>query len=819
MDEKLWHAIGVEELLTELGSSEDGLSSEEVRLRLKKYGPNHLEARGGGGILSLITRQFHNPLIYILLASTVLAMVLGRNTDAVVVLCVVLVNTAIGFLQEYKSSESIKALLKMIPHKSLVVRQGRQMSIVSTELVPGDIVLLQAGDRIAADLRLMAVKNLQCDESALTGESVATSKRCEAMHADTLVAERKCMAYSGTLVATGTGRGVVVETGVKTEFGKISTLLEEVEPLDTPLTVALKKIALGVTWVVFAIGVVLFGIGLLRGSSILDAGISSIALAVAAIPEGLPATITIAAAVGVGRMARRRAIIRHLLAVETLGSTTVICTDKTGTLTQNAMKVEKIWSPNNETELLLRGAILCSDATSSHGDPTEMALLRVAGMNIEDLRKEWPREDVIPFESEKGMMATLNRGTIFIKGAPEVILKRCGYMGATPVEEWSRQGMRVLGVAQKSGSSLDDIETGFTLLGFFGMIDPPRPEVYNAIAACQEAGVSVKMITGDHPLTALAIGQKLNLGSRVASGSEIDRLSAEEINSIPIFARALPEHKLKIVDSLQSLGHVVAMTGDGVNDAPALKRANIGIAMGESGTAVSKEASDMILADDNFTSIEAAVEEGRRVYDNIVKSILFMFPTNLAQALVILLAVLFFPIHKGELLFPIIPIQILWVNLIVSVALSLPLAFETMEPDTMQRPPRPPEAPILSKFVLFRTVIVAVIMTAVTIGLFFLQLKNHTVASSQTMAVTTLMFLQIFYLFSCRSLRFSVLQIGLFSNSYVLWGVGFVILTQIAFVYHPAMQAIFGTAPLNGEAWLISILLACVILPIKRFLK
>jgi magnesium-transporting ATPase (P-type) len=892
-----WHACSDTDVIQNLESCKEGLSHEEASLRLKKFGLNRLSVKSNKSIILIMLRQLNNPLIYILLASSILAILLGKTTDALVVLSVVILNTLIGFIQEYRSSRTIQALLEMIPQTSSVIRDGIISSIPSAQIVPGDILTLQGGDRVAADVRLFSVKNLGCDESALTGESIPVLKTIEPTSVEATIADRKCMVYNGTLVTSGTAIGIVVATGIQTEFGKISQLLEQVTPLETPLTKTLKRLASLITSIVFILGIGLFTFGYFRGYSLLDAGIASIALAVAAIPEGLPATITIAAAIGVRRMARRKAIIRHLLAVETLGSTTVICTDKTGTLTQNEMTVQSIWTPiksffvtgvgyspegkiliqnsgspeeltdENIVDELLQAAMLCNDATIQqreskwipYGDPTELALIvagRKRGLNESKLRLEYPKIDVLPFDSDKRIMATLNHTplngkTIFLKGAPEVVigLSELDSKGKSldsesfiykQVAEMANQGMRVIAVAKKTVDSdcssikEDDIKNDFILLGLLGMIDPPREEVSEAIKACQKAGITVKMITGDHPLTASVIGVELALegNGKVITGEELNQLNAKELNEVinqnNIFARALPEHKLKIVEALQACGHVVAMTGDGVNDAPALKRANIGVAMGISGTAVAKEASDMVLADDNFTSIKAAVEEGRRVYDNLIKSIAFIFPTSLAQALVILVAIVFFPIEANIMILPIQPVQILWINLVVAVALALSLAFEAMEPDIMDRAPRKPDAPILSKFMVFRTLTVGTIMAAGTIGLFFWEYtielakgipEKTVLAEAQTMSVTSLMFFQIFYLLNCRSFRFSIFRMGFFSNPYVLLGIGFVILAQIGFVYLPFMNTLFSSSPINFESWIISVAIAASISLIIAFEK
>lgn len=888
-----WHSLSVEAVLNRLNSSDRGLSYEEADLRLRKFGYNSIKSSGSESLLWILLRQLHNPLIYVLLISALIASTLGKRTDAFVVLSVVALNTIIGFFQEYRSSKSIQALLDMIPQKSQVIRNGILTSIPSSHVVPGDILVLQAGDRVAADVRLLSIKDLGCDESGLTGESLSVYKKTDPIASDTTLAERKCMAYNGTLVTSGTGTGVVVATGISTEFGKISELLKKVTSLETPLTKALKNIANAISVIVFLSGMCLFIIGYLRGYSLIDSGIASIALAVAAIPEGLPATITIAAAIGVQRMAKRNAIIRHLLAVETLGSTTVICTDKTGTLTQNEMTVQSIWTPkelyfvtgigysldgeistkNEESNFksesirelneLLQAIMLCNDATIEHrgsmgiphGDPTEIALIvlgRKGGLFEKELNEEWPRVDVIPFESERRIMATLhsspagNKKLIYVKGAPETVINISNKDSSEttinsnhPVHKeiihLAKQGMRVMAIAKKEVNSdrstieEKDLAGNFTLLGLIGMIDPPREKVLEAIIACQDAGIAVKMITGDHPVTACAIGSELGLQAdkKAIEGVELSSLNESEfseiINENNIFARALPEHKLKIVEALQSYGHVVAMTGDGVNDAPALKRANIGIAMGISGTSVAKEAADMVLADDNFTSIQAAVEEGRRVYDNLIKSIAFMFPTSLAQALVILIAMILFPIQGSRLILPIQPAQILWINLIVAVALALPLAFEAMEPDIMKRPPRRPNTPILSTFILFRTITVGTLMAVGAIGLFLweytFELANGTseeiaIREAQTIAVTTLVFFQVFYLLNCRSFRFSIFKMGIFSNPYIILGIAVVIVAQLGFIYSHSMNQLFGSSPLDSDAWITSIAVASLILPI-----
>lgn len=876
-EEFKWHSLTIKDVFEKLGSSEKGLNFSESKKRLKQYGTNLLQIKTSETILHILFRQLKNPIVYVLLLSTVLAFSLKKVVDGSVILSVVILNTIIGFIQEYRANRIIRALSALMPHKATVLRDGDPKLIPAHHLVPGDVVVLQAGDKVPADIRLFSLKNLQCDESTLTGESLPATKRIEAMLIDTPIVERKCMVFSGTHVTAGMGIGVVVATGLKTEFGQISELIEHVTPLETPLSITLKKIAREITTVVLIMGICLFIIGYLRGGSLFDSGLAAVALAVAAVPEGLPAVLTIASAIGVRRMARKQAIIRQLPAVEALGSTTIICTDKTGTLTHNEMTVQRIWTRSGfsfvtgsgfaleghiipqkdmknqaieeEVVPLIKMAILCSDATLDQseiawvpvGDPTEVALV-VAGRKVnldeDKLRLEWKRDDVIPFEPARRLMATLNTSPegkqyIFLKGAPEEILLRCSTDETTKakwlkkVDEMAMDGMRVLACAEREqGSNLhtlseDEIKGGFNFLGFVGMIDPPRKEVYRAIKCCHEAGIKVKMVTGDHPVTAQAIGRDLGLltaNQTIVTGDELDRLEPNQWQEFAlkcnVFARVSPEHKLKLVMALQEQGHVVAMTGDGVNDAPALKRADIGIAMGIKGTAVAREVSDMILADDNFANIEAAVEEGRRVYDNLVKSLAFILPTSLSQAFIIFIAILFFPIHEEVFLHPMRPVQILWVNLIVAVALALPLAFEIQEPDIMKRLPRKKTAPILSGFVLFRTITLTLLMALGTIGLFLWEYHHEiskgmaeeiAISEAQTMAVTTIILFQVFYLFHCRSFTSSIFQINFFSNPHLLIGITFVLLAQFVFVYVPIMNRFFYSSSLDLMAWLVSL--------------
>ena len=890
-----WHSVPSEEVVRLTGTRTSGLSSDEVRQRLKQYGPNTLPRAKGDNILKLIWRQVNSPLIYVLLAAGALAIIMGKGTDGIVVLGVVVVNTIIGFVQEYRAGKAIQALSNMLPETATVLRDDKRVTINSVELVPGDVVALLSGDKVPADVRLLTVRNLKVEEAALTGESVPAEKNTDVQPEDAVLGDRLNMAYSGSLVTYGAATAVVVGTGTATELGRISAMLSDATEIATPLTRGIAKVGRWLTIAILIVTAAMFAVGLARGFSLIDATLAAITLAVAAIPEGLPAIITIALAIGVQRMARRRAVIRRLPAVETLGSTTVICSDKTGTLTRNEMTVQRLsvaaggvrltgvgYAPDGAVEIvdsaapaetvrqqahdLLLAGLLCNDATvlledgkwTVHGDPTEGALVvaaHKAGLDPEATRSTHERLDAIPFESERQFMATLNgmpggERVIHLKGAPEVVFARCTATadGSTPrtaalmaeVESLAADGMRVLAFARRAvpaGQATlaeTDVEGGFTLLGLQGMTDPPRTEAIASIRACHDAGITVKMITGDHKATATAISRQLGIlhdGMEAVEGGQLARMSDVELTravaSSNVFARVAPEHKLRLVRSLQAENHVVAMTGDGVNDAPALKQSDIGVAMGITGTAVSKEAADVVLTDDNFASIAAAVEEGRRVYDNLVKSLAFILPTNIGEALILLVAVMFFPMMGDMPLLPMLPTQILWINLVATVALALPLAFEAMEPDVMRRPPRAPNAPILSGFVVRRTVIVSVLMTVGAILLFLYEFHHNTThlpadsaatmtayRKAQTMAVTTVVFFQIFYLLNCRSLHQSMFRIGLFANKWIFVGIALLLVLQMAFIYAPFMNVAFHSAPLAPMEVLKSVLAGMVVLPV-----
>ncbi|MBI5559199.1 MAG: cation-transporting P-type ATPase [Deltaproteobacteria bacterium] len=892
-----WHHLPIDEVVELLESDrERGLDLFAVEHRLQAFGPNAITAQKGQGPLIRFLLQFHQPLIYILIASGLVTAFLGEWVDSGVIFGVVLVNAFVGYIQEAKAVNALAALARTMTTEATVLRQGEKRRIPATELVPGDIVFLQSGDKVPADLRLFQVRDLQIAEAALTGESAPVAKDHELHGRETVLADRRNMAYASTLVTYGQGTGLVTATGDETEVGRISQLISAAEALATPLTRKISEFSNVLLYVILGLAALTVAVGLLRGQPFLDMFMAAVALAVGAIPEGLPAAVTITLAIGVSRMAKKRAIIRKLPAVETLGSTTVICTDKTGTLTENQMTVQEIVAgtlthpvsgtgynplqgtitspeaasgPGASLALLacLRAGLLCNDSQlveqqgiwQVQGDPTEGALLtsaRKGGLGPETVAAT-PRLDTVPFESEHQYMATLHDGgpgasrLVFLKGAVEAVLSRCEAQldalgnqvplrGAgihEAVETMAAKGLRVLAMASKemdpatSGIYHADLTSGLVFLGLQGMIDPPRPEAVAAVKICQAAGIRVKMITGDHPVTAAAIAQQVGLNSRasaqgvtgavpVLTGAELEKLSDSEFidraEDTVVFARATPEQKLRLVEALQARGQVVAMTGDGVNDAPALKRADIGVAMGITGTEVAKEAADMVLTDDNFSSIEAAVEEGRGVFDNLIKFIVWTLPTNLGEGLVILTA-----IFLGVTL-PILPVQILWINMTTAGFLGLALAFEPKEPGIMLRPPRAPNTPILTRSVIFRITLVSLLMLAAAFWLFaWEQRAGATLAEARTAAVNVFVMVELFYLFNCRSLEKNVFQLGLFSNPWVLGGSVAMFLLQLVYTYLPLMNRLFQSAPIGLAVWGRTVaagVLVFVIIEIEKWL-
>jgi magnesium-transporting ATPase (P-type) len=886
--EPAWHHLSAEEALARLDGGHEGLSPQEAQQRLDTHGPNRLPEPKTRGPWLRFLAQFHNVLIYVLLAAGVVTALLQHWLDAGVIFGVVLVNAAIGFVQEGKAEDALKAIRNMLSPQAMVWRSGRLVTLDAAALVPGDLVQLQSGDKVPADLRLVRAKGLQIEEAPLTGESVPVDKSVAALPAQTPLADRRCMAYSGTLVTHGQGTGVVAATGADTEIGRISALVANVEQLTTPLLRQMAQFGRWLTAAILVLASVSFAFGILvRNYTAAEMFLASVGLAVAAIPEGLPAIMTITLAIGVQRMAARNAIIRRLPAVETLGTVGIICSDKTGTLTRNAMTVASVHTgaraltvtgtgydphgafmhdgdallrPQDDAQLMeaLRAVVLCNDASLEehdgapwrvHGDPMEGALLVAAvkaGIDLEAVGKHWPRTDLIPFESGHKFMATLHHSHegesfIYVKGAPEALLDKCARerredgdaqldRGAweAHMESLAADGQRVLAVAVKPAephrSELDfqDVDGDLTLLGLFGLMDPPREEAIAAVRTCRNAGIRVKMITGDHAATARAIARQVGLANPddALTGAQLDALDDAELRrraqEVDIYARVTPEHKLRLVQLLQQSGAVVAMTGDGVNDAPALKRADVGVAMGINGTEAAKEAAEMVLADDNFASIANAVEEGRTVYDNLKKAILFILPTNGGEALVVLGAILF-GFHE----FPLTPVQILWVNMITAVTLALALAFEPPEPGVMTRPPRNARQPVLTALFLWRIAYVSLILTAGTFGLFLWeQYQGAPIEQARTVAVNTLVMFEIFYLFNSRYMTAPVLnREGLFGNRYVLYAVGLLLIFQLAFTYLAPMQTLFGTAAIDAGIWLRIVLVAASVLFIVELEK
>ena len=868
------HQLPAHEALLLLESdSEAGLTSAEADRRLSQQGPNVLPRVERRGPLLRLLLQFHNPLIYTLIVAAGVTYAVGEPVDASVIVAVVLANAAIGFLQEGRAERALDALAQMIVVEAVVLRDGARVRLPATALVPGDVVMLSPGDMVSADLRLIDVDDLHVDESALTGESVPVAKADSVLPPETVLGDRANMAFLGTLVTTGRGTGVVVDTGGDTELGRIHRLLGDTTDLATPLTRKLARFSRVLTVVIVALAAVTFAIGLARGESAADMLVAAVALAVGAIPEGLPAAITIALAIGVGRMARRRAIVRRLPAVETLGSTTVICTDKTGTLTQNAMTVQSVFAGGSWYEIegagyapggdirtadapvdvldhpalamSLTAGLLCGDGDvverdggwRAVGDPTEAALAvaaRKAGMERAVALREQPRADVVPFESERRFMATLHgggRSVVYVKGAVERVLAMCdrrlGSDGRpAPLDEDSimaaaeamgARGQRVLAFARGAPgpAGRDDLlePHGLVFLGLQGMADPPRPEAVAAVRACRQAGIAVKMITGDHPATAAAIARRVGIvpaaGGRVVPGAELaasdDEALAALARSASVFARVSAEDKLRLVRALQADGQVVAMTGDGVNDAPALSQADIGVAMGRSGTEVARESADIVLADDNFASIEAAVEEGRHTFDNVTKFIVWTLPTNIGEGLLIVAAI------AAGVTLPILPVQILWINMTTAVLLGLTLAFERAEPGAMLRPPRSPSQPLLTRTLLWRIVLVSTLLLAASFLLFEVEReRGSSTAEARTVAVNVFVAVQTFYLFSCRSLTGRARSLGLLSNTWLLGGVGVTAGLQFLFTYTQPMNDLFHTAPVDARAWL-RILAAAVV--------
>ena len=865
------HSLDIPAVFEELGSGPEGLTAAAATAALERYGENALPQAPEETWWQRLLRQFRDPMIYVLIGAAVVTAVLGEVVDTIVIAAVVIINAAVGFLQEGRAANALAAIRDMLSPSSEVLRDGQWLTLESDQLVPGDVVKLRAGDRVPADLRLFRTTSLRVEESALTGESVPADKQTGPVDAAAGLGDRTSMAFSGTTVAAGTGLGVVTATGAETQIGHITTMLDEVEPAETPLTRSMSRFSS-----ILAVGAVLLALLMIAVSVIIyDTGwaevlMSAIGFAVAAIPEGLPAVMAITLALGVQTMAARNAITRRLNSVETLGSVTTVCTDKTGTLTRNEMTVRAVHTRNHtyevsgtgyapEGRLLLDGDLVTVD---EHLDLARMAEVAAyandAGVDKRDGRwvltgeptdggirtfalKAGVRQDAqriaeVPFDSEFKYMATLDDmpdgPVIHLKGAPDRLLERCDRQsspdgGTEPldrayweekIEEFGARGLRVLAAAWRQGEGLSgltqaDVDAGgFVFLGLYGIIDPPRDEVVEAVRIVQEAGVRVRMITGDHASTAAAIAREVGLhGDRAITGAELEAASDSELRTIvrdhDVYARTSPEHKLRLVRALQANGDVVAMTGDGVNDAPSLKQADVGVAMGIKGTEATKDAADIVLADDNFATIAAAMRMGRTIYDNLRKAIVFMLPTNGAQGLVIFVAML-----VGMTL-PITPLQVLWVNLITAVTLSLALSFEPSEPGIMQRRPRDPSASLLDSEAVLRIIYVSVLLGGATIAVFqYLQENGAALEVARTIAVNTLVVGQIFYLFSARFSRVSALRSELFTTNPVSWlCVAIMLVLQLAFTYLPFMQSAFGTTTVGPAAWLVPLLIGVIV--------
>ncbi|WP_028486176.1 cation-transporting P-type ATPase [Thiomicrorhabdus chilensis] len=865
-----WHEKPPQQALSELNSDSNGLSAEQVKQKRLEYGNNRLPQPVKPSLLKRFLLQFHNILIYVLLVSAGITFLLGHLIDTAVILAVVLINAIIGLIQEGKAEQAMDAIRSMLAPQAAVIRDGQRHSIAGEELVPGDIVLLEAGDKVPADLRLLQSHGLQIQEAILTGESSAIDKHIQAVKPGAPLGDRFCMAFSGTTVTSGQGKGVVIGTGALTEIGRISGLLSKVETLTTPLVEQMNVFAKWLTVVILSVAVLILGFGIfIQEQSFSELFMAVVGLSVAAIPEGLPAVLTITLAVGVKAMAHRNAIVRRLPAIETLGSVSVICTDKTGTLTRNEMSVASLFTAESffevdasgyapigniqqdgetiepQTYSLLqevgRAIALCNDAElresetewSVAGDPMEGALLAFAGktgIDTHDERTHWTRTDLIPFDAKHRFMATLNHdhenhAFIFLKGAPEKLLELCSSQRLengddcplnapfwlAQSEQLAAQGQRVLAVAAKQVEpnhtvlERPDLENGLTLLGIIGLIDPPREEAIEAVSECHAAGIRVKMITGDHAITASAIGRQIGLQNpdSVLTGLDLDKLDDpalhKQVLETDIFARTSPEHKLRLVMALQSQGMTVAMTGDGVNDAPALKRADAGIAMGKKGSEAAKEAAEIVLADDNFASIAAAVREGRTAYDNIKKVISWTLPTNSGEAATIILAILL------GMSLPITPVQILWINLITATTLGIALAFEPTNSHTMRQPPRPRNQPLLDKTLVWYIFLVSSLFIVGVFGVYSHAINiGYSIEQARTMAVNTLVIMEVFQLLYIRNMNTTSLDWSALKATKEVWiAIALVLIAQIAITYIPALQAVFETQALSGQDLLL----------------
>jgi cation-transporting ATPase F len=885
-----WHSLEIQNIIDLFESdARSGLNTLDIKHKEEFFGKNKLEQKEQDSNLKKFFLQFHNALIYILLGSSIITAFLQEWVDSGVIFGVVIINVIIGYMQEIKAEEAINSLKEMMQTQAVVIRDGKKTTIASTNLVPGDIVILESGSKVPADLRLIEARDLKIDESMLTGESLGVEKNISTHLQNITLGDRKNMTYSGTYVTYGRAKGIVVATANHTELGKIAHLIQSATTVDTPLTKKITSFSKLLLYVILALSALTFLVGILRDKSAIDTFIASVALAVGAIPEGLPAAVTITLAIGVSRMASKNAIIRKLPAVETLGSVTTICSDKTGTLTQNKMCVTDLFCARESYEIrgdgynpignilknggilesydtnlyeLLRAGYLCNESYlvnkdgtyTISGDPTEGALIVSSlkcGWDEHGLNREYPRVDILPFESDRKFMASINKdeqnnqNIIYIKGSIEVILKMCEFesVGSQTLKidkeqilknlnEYASRGLRVLAMAKKTTMQEkienSELKDGFIFLGLQAMIDPPRQEAIEAVRESKKAGINIIMITGDHVLTAFSIAKMMSIISSDSKLEETtligkdmlelsDEVLIEKLKSVKIFARVEPEQKLRIVDALQARGEIVAMTGDGVNDAPALKQANIGIAMGVGGTEVAKEASDMILSDDNFQSIALAIKEGRIVFDNLIKFITWTLPTNLGEGLVILLAIML------GITLPILPVQILWINMSTAIFLGMTLVFESGEENIMRRPPRDPKKPIFNMAMIYQMIVVGIYLLIASYGMFNYALSSgYSHEYARTVAVNIFVFIELFYLFNCKELQRSVFKTNLFNNPFLLIGVSIMALMQLSFTNLEFMNTTFKSEPLDLITWVEILFISFGVLfvvEIKRYLE
>ena len=899
-----WHVMEIKDVLSSLGSALEGLADQEAKTRLEKFGPNELMEKEKISALKIFIEQFKNFLIIILLAATVVSAFIGEWLDAIVIFAIVIACAILGLYQEYKAEKAVEALKRIAALTARVIRGGEEIEVPARDVVPGDIVVLRTGDKVPADCRLIEEMNLRLDEAPLTGESKPVKKWVPPLEkSDVAVADRKNMVYTATVITYGHGKGVVTSTGMNTEFGKIATMIEEVEEEETPLKKRLDVIGKWLGIFSLIICGVAGTIGIIKGHGVLEMFIWGVSLAVAAVPEALPAVVTGALSIGVSKMAKKNAIVRKLPAVETLGCTTVICSDKTGTLTKNEMTVRRIYAngkmfevtgvgfqpegeylidgnrvnPKDDPQLSLMAKIstLCNDVYLHKteagwaiiGDPTEGALLVAAiktGMNADELRKSFPRIGEVPFESERKRMATIHSvdgmKAAYVKGAPEIVLDLSTHLlkdgKIIPLTEEERgnilkvneqmasDALRVLGLAYRhlpgdlNEYSPETVEKELVFVGLQGMIDPPRDEVIAAMKHCEKAGIKAIMITGDHKLTATAVAKELGQlqeregnKPRVLTGVELDRMSDQQledvIEDVMVYARVSPEHKLRIVDAFKKKGEVVAMTGDGINDAPALKRADIGVAMGITGTDVTKEASSMVLADDNFASIVAAVEEGRAIYDNIKKYLVYLISCNIAEILI--LGGSFFI----GLPLPLVAIQILWVNLTTDGLPALALGIDPPDPDIMRRPPRDPQESVFSRRIIALMGVMALNITFLIVPIFFWYLKSGgyyeagvseamkegILLKGQTMVLAMMIIFELVNAYNNRSDRYSLFKVGFFKNRWLNWSVLFSLVLAVVVIQVPALDPVFHTSYLNAKDWIIVIAATLTIFPVVEITK